>query len=142
MKRLLIAILAACAIPAAAPAVASAGCQATGGKPWYVSSEASIYDIATIYCTTNNGAHYQLRAYLQSNDGGWHILNGVAAQTRNYTNPPNNFYQDVQMGPWLCGSIASAATQVREKAIVENTDSGTKDTTYTEALTIPTSCHG
>jgi len=140
MTRKLI-ILAVLAALFALPGVAQAGCQAYPAQPYYSTANGALYAIGTIGCSTNNGSHYQMRSYLQTNDGGWHILAGVPAYVNDFYSPPNGFTRDVLEGFWLCQSIAPAATQVRQKLIVENMVSLQKDTEYSTAYTIASSCH-
>lgn len=114
------------------PQVAHAGCQALGEQVDYRSTT-KIFAFGGMYCTTNNGSHYQVRAYIQTNEGGsFHIA--TPAYSADYYNPGNLIYEAFY-GYWTCVHFADnpGATQWRTKFVVENMVTHSIDPDYGEA---------
>lgn len=141
MKRLLLILLAALAVGAfGSTAVAQAGCLAVAGFPSYDSS-GSIKANAGIDCTTNNGSGYTVRAYEQGNStGSWVSVNLNQPFTFSVSNPPNN-YSSTRLWFMQCSFFAPADNAFRQKVVVENNTSGTKDTDYSSVNSaMPITC--
>ena len=133
MNRRIVVLAAVAAF--AFPAAAHAGCQVQAGAATPYTTSVSTYSYVT--CTTNNGAHYQLRMYLQTNDGGWHTASSVI--TFDIYNPAANYSQRFN-GNYPCSPFAAAATQVRNKSVLENMATGTTDVAFGPAATLPSAC--
>lgn len=109
----------------AVPSIARAGCQVTAGAMYpTLTSEVTGSDVD---CTSNNGSYYQLRIYAQGNAGGWHSVS--TGQSHNIYSPSTGFH-----GEWSatfpCTLFAQSDTQSRNKSVLENMTTHTKDISY------------
>lgn len=133
-------LVALLAIPAIGAPAAQAGCLAVAGFPSYDSS-GSIKANAGIDCTTNNGSSYTVRAYEQGNStGSWVSVNLNQPFTFNVSNPPNN-YSSTRLWFMQCSFFAPADNAFRQKVVVENNGTGTKDIDYSSVNSaMPITC--
>lgn len=132
MRLLLVVLLALLA----APAAAQAGCLAEGGTTSVAPPNLSTF--GKMNCTTNNGSHYQLRLYVQSNYGGtWHTVGPGA--TWDIYSPCNNcsYRRDMSTS---CTYFEGPATAVRSKAVVENIVAGSIDVDVGPVSSLPITC--
>lgn len=129
----------ACVVPLVGPGVAHAGCTAIAGASAFDPSRGAIASHHGISCTTSNGSHYQVREYLQADNGGWHTT--TPSITIDVYSPPDN-YSKLYVAYWQCNStyMPPAANYVRSKTVVENVASASTSVAYGPILAIPSGC--
>lgn len=133
--RMILALLVA-TLALGAPAAAQAGCQVYPNATQNPSSSA-ITTSSRVGCTSNNGAHYTLRIYIQGNSGGWHSVSTGALW--DIFSPGTNYNQTFHAS-FGCAMFAVADTQGRNKSVLTNVASGTQDVEYGPAVTLRSDC--
>lgn len=145
MRRMLTLAAALCALAAvsgvAAPS-AFAGCTAVAGASSFDPARGAIATHHGITCTTNNGSDYQLRMYMQADNGGWHTTTPKVVKVPDYASPPDNYRDTTPVVYWQCNTtyVPTAANYVRSKSVIENMVTHTLSVLYGPALLIPSGC--
>lgn len=136
MIRVLIALAALLVLPS----MAQAGCVADPGRaPGYLES-GFVFATTGVACSTGNGVVYQLRSYIQADNGGyWHSV------TRAATHPvirPGVWYARRWTDFWACGNVSIRALRWRVKAVLENAVTNRRSVRYSVPRTRAPRCHG
>lgn len=119
--------------------LAQAGCQVTPGAVSVATPYVSTY--SNVDCTTNNGSAYELRIYFQENSGGtWHSSNLDNPAVFRISSPGSGYHQRFNVSAG-CAMYDASSTATRNKSVLENLVTHTKDTENgTLVSSLPSGC--